>query len=135
MISSSLEETIAFAENFAKELSVKDIVALDGNLGAGKTSFVQGLAKGLGVSTKQYVRSPTFSLLNIYQGDTPLYHFDFYRLTEKAQFADLGFEEYFDGNGICVIEWANLFPEMLPARTKQLHFKLIDESTREIIVR
>ncbi len=85
----------------ARKLSHGTIMALSGELGAGKTCFVQGLAEGLGVSKKYYVNSPTFTILNIYEGGKmPIYHFDWYRLPSEAEALDLGVEEYIDGKGL-----------------------------------
>lgn len=130
----SVAETEKLAADIAGKLKGGEVLALLGDLGAGKTTFVRGLAKALGVSSKEYVRSPTFTLMNVYQGRFPLYHFDFYRLNEAGSFEQLGFEEHFAGEGISVIEWAEKFPHILPAQHFKLHFKVIDENTREIIV-
>lgn len=134
MLSRSVAETEQLASQLASKLKGGEVLALLGDLGAGKTTFVRGLAKALGVSAKEYVRSPTFTLMNVYQGRLPLYHFDFYRLNELGSFEQLGFEEYFTANGVCVIEWAEKFPDILPPTHFKLHFKVIDENTREIIV-
>ena len=99
-ISTSLQETSALAKKLAEKIRPKAILALEGELGAGKTSFVQGLAGALGVSKENYVRSPSFTLMNEYDGGRlPIYHFDFYRLHNASELDDLGLEEYFDGEG------------------------------------
>lgn len=113
----SAEELVALGKRFATELPPNTILALSGELGAGKTTFVQGLAEGLGVEGP--VVSPTFVLLNIYER---LYHFDLYRLKEPADFLALGFDEYFSKGGICVIEWPERIQELLPPQTKWLRF-------------
>jgi tRNA threonylcarbamoyladenosine biosynthesis protein TsaE len=98
-----------------------DILALCGDLGAGKTHFVKGLAAGL--KTDAAVTSPTFTLIHEYLGGRlPLYHFDFYRLEEADEALKIGLDEYLDGDGVCVIEWADKFPALLPAPTRWLTF-------------
>jgi len=134
-ITQSPDETKQLAQEFASSLKPGDILALEGELGSGKTQFVQGLARALGVPENGYVRSPSFTLLNEYRGRFPLYHFDFYRLHEPSALDDLGLEEYFDGNGITVIEWADRFPGALPERTIHIHFEIVDENRREINIR
>ncbi|PIS02635.1 MAG: tRNA (adenosine(37)-N6)-threonylcarbamoyltransferase complex ATPase subunit type 1 TsaE [Chlamydiae bacterium CG10_big_fil_rev_8_21_14_0_10_42_34] len=96
----------------AKELPKNTVIALSGDLGAGKTTFVQGLAQGLGIS--EPIQSPTFVLLNLYEG---LCHFDLYRLKNSKDFTSLGFEEYFEGKGICAIEWPDRIENILPTKT------------------
>lgn len=115
---SSYEETVAFGRKMATLLPSNTVLALSGDLGAGKTTFVQGLALGLGIS--ESVQSPTFVLLNIYQDR--LFHFDLYRLKNAADFTSLGFEEYFEKGGICAIEWAERVSELLPKKTVFIHF-------------
>ncbi len=134
-VTSSPEETKKLAEKLVSQLKAGDVLALEGELGSGKTQFVQGLARGLGVSEDGYVRSPSFTLLNEYKGRMPLYHFDFYRLHESLDLDDLGLEEYFDGEGITVIEWADKFPGAMPARTVHIKFEIIDENRRSIEMR
>lgn len=135
IITNSLEETQKLAQEFAKRLRPGDIVAFSGELGAGKTSFIQGLAGGLGVSKKYYVNSPTFTILNVYEeGKHPIYHYDWYRLGNDAEVTDLGFEEYMEGNGITVIEWAEKFPNLLPERTIWIKMSVIGEEKRRIII-
>lgn len=129
----SADETFELAKGLAGRLKSNDVLALIGELGAGKTRFVQGLAAGLGVPECIYVRSPTFTLMNEYPGGRlPLRHFDFYRLQKSSELGDLGLEEYFDGDGITVIEWADRFPGALPSRTKYVRFAVVDETTRDI---
>ncbi|MFH1829932.1 MAG: tRNA (adenosine(37)-N6)-threonylcarbamoyltransferase complex ATPase subunit type 1 TsaE [Pseudomonadota bacterium] len=129
----SSDATFELASNYAKKLKAGDILALIGELGAGKTRFVQGLAYGLGVPDTAYVRSPSFILMNEYKdGRIPLYHFDFYRLTDPEELGDLGLDEYFFGTGVTVVEWADRFPGALPARTKTIRFTIVGEEEREI---
>ena len=106
----SSEETSLFAESLAHHLLPGDIILLEGDLGAGKTTFTKGLAKGLEV--KKTVNSPTFTIIKEYKGRMPLYHMDVYRVEDAYE--DLGFDEYFDGDGITVVEWAHLIEEQLP---------------------
>ena len=107
------EETLAFGRDFASRLASGAVIALFGDLGAGKTTFVQGLALGLQINT--LVQSPTFTYLNIYEDK--LYHFDLYRLRNHLDFLALGFEEYFEKEGIAVIEWSEKISSILPPKT------------------
>lgn len=133
-LSNSPIETQKFATDIAQKISRGAIMALSGELGAGKTCFVQGLAEGLGVSKKYYVNSPTFTILNIYEGGKmPIYHFDWYRLASEAEAIDIGLEEYFDGKGVCVIEWAEKFPKLLPERAIWVKMDVAGEGKRKII--
>lgn len=110
--SMSASDTAAFAEDFAKKLLPGDVLCMRGGLGAGKTAFVQGLAKGLGV--RQIPGSPTFTIMNCYDGKYPLYHFDVYRIVDPEEMYEIGYDEYIGGDGICVIEWAELIEDILP---------------------
>ena len=113
------EETIALGEKLGASLQPGDILLLEGDLGAGKTTLTQGLAKGLGVT--EFVNSPTFVIINEYfTGRLPLYHMDLYRVEEEAQLYDLGVEEYFYGNGVCVVEWPKIARAFLPEDFAQL---------------
>ena len=133
VVTKSLKETQKFAVEFSKKLKASDVIALVGELGAGKTSFVQGLAEGIGVKKDYYVNSPTFTILNIYEGGrVPIFHFDWYRIENMTEALDLGSEEYFDGRGVSVIEWAEKFPSLLPKRTIWVRFEVIGESERKI---
>ncbi|OGQ22565.1 MAG: tRNA (adenosine(37)-N6)-threonylcarbamoyltransferase complex ATPase subunit type 1 TsaE [Deltaproteobacteria bacterium RIFCSPLOWO2_02_FULL_44_10] len=134
MLFSSPEQTKNFARKVAALLKPRDIVILRGELGAGKTLFVQGLAEGLGVSDPELVRSPTFTLIHEYQGKLPLFHFDFYRLENVQEALALGLDEYFEGEGVSVIEWGNKFPTVLPERAYVIELKVISEAVREIIL-
>ncbi len=104
-------ETIALGAFLGPLLTDGSVLALRGDLGAGKTHFVQGIAKGMGID--DVVVSPTFTLLNYYENTIPLQHFDFYRLEEEYELDDLGFEDYLD-SGVTVIEWSEKFPDRLP---------------------
>ncbi len=114
----SREETIAFGQKMASQLPSNAVVALAGDLGAGKTTFVQGLAWGLGITDP--IQSPTFVILNVYKG---LFHFDLYRLKNRFDFISLGFEEYFHKKGICAIEWPDRIAELFPHKTVYIDFR------------
>ena len=130
-ISNSPDETIAFARAWAESLRPNDIVALSGDLGAGKTHFVKGLVQGLG-GTDQ-VTSPTFTLLHEYRsGRLPVFHFDFFRLKRQSEIDEIGFDEYLDAGGVVVIEWADRFPQALPGKTRWLRIEAVNEVERAI---
>ena len=124
----SAEETMAFAEKLGSILEKGDVLTLAGDLGAGKTTFTKGLAKGLGIT--RTVNSPTFTIIKEYKGRLPLYHMDVYRLEDSDE--DLGFEEYFSGEGVCVVEWATFIKEYLPDERLELVISHIGEDEREI---
>lgn len=111
-ISNSAEETKKAAADFAKTLRAGDVLCMYGDLGAGKTAFVQGLARGLGIN--EPITSPTFTIVNEYYGDMPLYHFDVYRIADPDEMYEVGYEEYVYGDGVSVIEWAELIEDILP---------------------
>lgn len=127
-------DTRALGIAVAALLAPQAVVALNGPLGSGKTCFVQGLAAGLGVPDAVIVNSPTYALLNIYSGRVPLYHFDWYRLDGAAALTSLDLEEYFEGEGITVVEWAEKFPAALPARTLPISFNLGRGQIRRILL-
>ncbi len=130
-ISRSAEETIAFGEHIAATLRRGDVLALCGELGAGKTHFVKGVAAALGAGTA--VTSPTFTLIHEYPGGRlPVYHFDFYRLEDEDEALKIGLDEYLDGDGVCLIEWAEKFPALLPPHTRWLRFTHRDDGARQI---
>lgn len=112
----SSETTYKLGEAIGRQVRPGDIICLDGDLGVGKTVFTQGLAKGLGID--EPVCSPTFTLIQQYEdGRIPLYHFDVYRISGPWDMDELGYEEYFFGEGICLIEWGSLIGELLPDNT------------------
>lgn len=111
-ISNSYEETQQIAIEFAKTLIGGDVLCMYGDLGVGKTAFVQGLAKGLGIS--DHITSPTFTIVNEYSGTLPLYHFDVYRIADSDEMYEIGYEEYVYGDGVSVIEWPQLIDDILP---------------------
>ncbi|MEO8044540.1 MAG: tRNA (adenosine(37)-N6)-threonylcarbamoyltransferase complex ATPase subunit type 1 TsaE [Spartobacteria bacterium] len=130
-ISNSVEETIAFAREWAGRLSPNDVVGLIGDLGAGKTHFVKGLLEGL--ENEEQATSPTFTLVHEYRsGRLPVFHFDFYRINQAPELVELGFDEYLEEGGVAVIEWANRFADALPARTRWVRFEIGDGSERII---
>ena len=109
----SPEETFSLGETLAQEAEPGQVFTLIGDLGVGKTVFTQGMAQGLGI--EEPVNSPTFTIVQIYEeGRIPFYHFDVYRIGDVEEMYEIGFEDYFYGEGICLIEWANLIEEILP---------------------
>lgn len=107
------------------------VVGLIGPLGAGKTTFVRGVAEGAGVEPRS-VTSPTFILIQEYDGRLPVYHFDTYRLEDPESFVDLGVDEYFFGDGVCLVEWADRFPECLPSDRLEIRFTTTGEDARRL---
>ena len=113
--SRSETETADFASLLAQSARQGDVFCLVGPLGAGKTAFAKGFAKGLGVPKKEYVTSPTFTLINEYHGGKlPMYHFDAYRLSSAEELEGIGYEEYMYSNGVCLIEWADKVEDIMP---------------------
>ncbi len=105
-ITSDPEQTINLGEKIGKHLIFGDVLLLIGDLGAGKTTLVQGICKGLDVKSKEYVRSPTFTLVNEYQGKYQIFHIDLYRTETTGDIENLGLEEFLNGKGVCLVEWA-----------------------------
>lgn len=134
MISVSPQNTIEIAGAMARHLVDGDVVALSGELGSGKTCFAGGLARGLDLSEKYRITSPTFTLINEYPARYKLYHLDVYRLSDHSEFDNLGCDEYLGVEGIVVIEWAEKIARFLPAKTIYINFEYIDEEQRKIII-
>ena len=129
-ISTSREQTQTFAEQFAKTLKRGDIVLLDGEMGAGKTVFAKGVAKGLGI--EEEVTSPTYAYMNDYDG--VLFHYDCYRIESVEQAERLGLADYFDMGGICLIEWSQNIAPLLPKGCKRVRIQKRGENIRSITV-
>lgn len=127
-ISSSEGETFRWAEEYAKTLHPGDTVLLDGEMGAGKTAVAKGIAKGLGISEE--VTSPTYAYINSYEDR--LFHFDCYRITSERQAEELGFADYFDLGGICLVEWSENIAGLLPEQIKRVRIRKCGDTQREI---
>ena len=125
----NLEETIALGNRLGLLLQPNMLLTLSGDLGAGKTTFTKGIGQGLGIT--KVINSPTFTILKQYQGRLNLSHFDAYRL--EGQDDDLGFEEIFDSDDVCVVEWANFIEDILPVDRLTIEIKKIDENIRELV--
>ena len=125
----NLEETIALGNRLGLLLQPNMLLTLSGDLGAGKTTFTKGIGQGLGIT--KVINSPTFTILKQYQGRLNLSHFDAYRL--EGQDDDLGFEEIFDSDDVCVVEWANYIEDILPTERLEIEIKKIDENIREFV--
>lgn len=128
IISDSEIKTKKVAAIIAKKLNIGDIITLEGELGAGKTTFTKGIAEGLEVT--RTVTSPTFTIIKQYKGTIPLYHMDAYRLENSSE--DIGFDEYFEGNGICVVEWAQFIEEFLPDERLSIHISYLETGERKL---
>jgi tRNA threonylcarbamoyladenosine biosynthesis protein TsaE len=133
-ISNNPAETEAIGKRFAKDVNAGSILALKGELGSGKTQLVKGLVAGLGSGAA--VTSPTFTILHEYSsGRFPVYHFDFFRLEDRQSVARLGLDDYFFGDGVSVIEWADRFPEFIPGQARWILFEIKSENTRAITLK
>ena len=133
ILSKSTKKTKEIAAKLAKNLKGGDIISLSGNLGGGKTTFVQGIAEGLGI--KEKITSPTFVIIKEYPTikNFSLVHIDLYRITNFSEAQTAGISDYLEkSNKVCVIEWGERISDFLPEKTKLIKFKFIDESTREI---
>ena len=116
----------------SKQLMPGSVVAFFGVLGAGKTCFIKGVCEGLG--RKEIASSPSFIMVNQYPGEVPVYHMDLYRLQDLQELINLGYEEYFYGEGICLIEWAEKAGKLLPSKRWDVELKILSENLREILV-
>jgi tRNA threonylcarbamoyladenosine biosynthesis protein TsaE len=132
IISKSADQTYKLGESLGKVLTPGDIVCLTGDLGAGKTAFTKGI--GIGLDIKEFITSPTYTIINEYNGRIPLFHFDVYRLEGVEEMYELGYEEYFFGDGAVVIEWADIVKDIIPQ--ERLWITILrgkEEDNREII--
>jgi tRNA threonylcarbamoyladenosine biosynthesis protein TsaE len=134
IISSSVEDTFSIGRIIGENLSGGDILALIGELGAGKTTITQGIARGLGVSDRYQITSPTFTLINEYEGNYKLYHFDLYRLQDSRDMQDVCYEEYFYAGGVCVIEWADKIKDLFTDEMITVSFSYLDDNQRSIVI-
>ena len=135
LISKSVKETLRIGEKLARRLKKGDFVALIGDLGSGKTVLTKGIAKGLGVKNAQYVNSPTFVIIKEYKGKLPLYHFDLYRLDHPGMLDADNFEEYFYGDGVTVVEWADKIKGLLPKKRLEIYMSVAGEDKRSIDIK
>jgi tRNA threonylcarbamoyladenosine biosynthesis protein TsaE len=131
VITSTTEQTEEVGRVLGTMLEAGDLVCLFGDLGAGKTHFSYGVARGLQVQD-QYITSPTFTFVNEYQGRIPLYHIDLYRLNDPSELEAIGFEEYIDSDGATMIEWAERAEEALPEEKLNVYISHVSENSREI---
>lgn len=125
-------ETEKIGALLATLLEPGDFIALRGDLGAGKTRFARGVATGLGIGAEIPVTSPTYTLLNIYAGRLPLYHFDLYRLGGDDDVVDLGFTDYFSGDGVSLVEWPERLSAELPPERLEITFSYVGETARRV---
>ncbi|MFT9495672.1 tRNA (adenosine(37)-N6)-threonylcarbamoyltransferase complex ATPase subunit type 1 TsaE [Anaerosolibacter sp.] len=134
IVSSGEDYTFQLGYRLGSLLSKGDVVCLTGDLGAGKTTLSKAIAKGLGV--EEDVTSPTFTLIHEYVGRLPLYHFDVYRIRKVEEMEELGYEEYFYGDGVCLIEWASLIEDLIPTEHMWIHMNKGDgDHNREIEIK
>ncbi|MBR5218505.1 MAG: tRNA (adenosine(37)-N6)-threonylcarbamoyltransferase complex ATPase subunit type 1 TsaE [Clostridia bacterium] len=132
IITTSAEQTFEAGKTLAEKLSPGDVLAFHGDLGAGKTVFVRGLAAGLGLDAR--VTSPTFTIVNEYEGKIPLFHFDMYRLSGSDDLFEIGWEDYLTRGGICAVEWSEITEDAFPENTININIRKIDDNTREITI-
>jgi tRNA threonylcarbamoyladenosine biosynthesis protein TsaE len=128
----SASETVRIGKTIGNRLLLGDVVALVGELGAGKTQFIKGLAAGVGIENSAYISSPSFTLIHEYPGEIPFYHIDLFRLGREQEAEELGLEDYFQGRGITAIEWADKIPCLLPKELLFICIAYIDKNTRSL---
>ena len=131
-ITKSDAETILLSEKLGSHAKPGDVFAVTGDLGAGKTVFAKGVARGLGI--RDEITSPTFTLLEVYDGNLVFYHFDLYRIEKKDEFINLNFEEYWEANGVSVVEWADKAEGLLPSGSIKVNIEYLSENERRITV-
>jgi tRNA threonylcarbamoyladenosine biosynthesis protein TsaE len=128
----SPEETKSLGQKIGAAIESGIVIALTGDLGAGKTLFVQGLASGLDIPSEHYVTSPSYTLINDYSGRLRLFHIDLYRINSESDFEDIGIDEILSGHEVAAVEWAERLKESMPAEYLSIHFKIIDDQKRKI---
>ena len=127
--SRSVEDTLELAQNIESEKFPGMVICLNGDLGSGKTVFVKGFANALGIPDN--ITSPTFTIVKEYlNGEMPLYHMDVYRISDNE---DFGVEDYFNKNGVCIIEWSELIQDRLPSKRLDISIRIVDENTRVLV--
>ncbi len=131
IVSHSSEQTLALAARLAESFKPGDVLILTGPLGAGKSVFVRGMAIGMGIDPN-LVTSPTFTFVNEYPGQKPLFHFDLYRLKSSSELVEIGWDDYLLRQGVVAVEWGEKAGEMLPSRHYQIDFAILDEQERSI---
>ena len=129
-ITNSEKETLDIAYNLASGIKGNKVICLNGELGAGKTVFVRGICSFFGITD---ISSPTFTLVNEYDGDRKVFHFDVYRLADEDEFYAIGGEEYFE-NGICIIEWSDVIKDAIPEDAVDVRIEKLDDNKRKIII-
>ena len=130
IISQSARDTQRFGRELGANALSGDVVCLIGPMGAGKTTFTQGFAEGLGIPLSVTIASPTFTIVSEHhEGRIPLYHFDFYRIEREEELLNIGISEYFDQNAVSIIEWPDLFPDVVPHKHIEVHFDLCESPT------
>jgi len=128
----SVNETESVGEAFARSLEAGAVVAMYGDLGAGKTAFVRGMARGLGSDAR--VTSPTFTIVNEYPGRLPLFHFDMYRLSSSDELFDIGWDDYLSRDGVCVVEWSENVSGAFDGSETEIRIERLDETSRRITI-
>ncbi|MEO0072979.1 MAG: tRNA (adenosine(37)-N6)-threonylcarbamoyltransferase complex ATPase subunit type 1 TsaE [candidate division WOR-3 bacterium] len=131
-ITNSPEETIELGKKLGAILKAGDILAFYGELGSGKTTMIKGICLGLGVSEAGIVKSPSFIIINEYQGRYPIYHIDLYRIQNPSEIISLGLDDYLEGSGVSIIEWAEKLPTPLPSRTIRIELEILNSTSRKI---
>lgn len=126
------KQTEELGIRIGESLTGGEIIAMTGDLGSGKTTITKSIAKGLDID--EYITSPTFTIVNEYEGRLKLFHFDVYRIGDIEEMYDMGYEEYFYSGGVCIIEWANLIEEILPEDTIRIEISTQDENKRQFII-
>ena len=132
LLTRNYNETVTFGQKVGQCLKPNDIVLLFGDLGAGKTALTKGICRGLGITKHEYIRSPTFTLINNYEASLDVMHVDFYREPNINRWVELGFRELIYNSGLVLIEWADLIPDLIPSEAMMIKFEHINENERKI---